>query len=238
MSALALLARVHHQSNKPDPILTRSPSYTFRTRVLFGTAQPAVTSKDARPEITSKDVHGAVRYTSKRAPAFSLVSRTYMDETRECTKSPGPQRYNQPQIISNLRHPLYPMPPVKGFAGSERQSETVGKTPGPGEYETQLDVFLKRSPSYGFRFKETENMTSALSPDCGSYNVANILRSGKVWRGPSWSVVARPHDRSLATPDKDLIPETDPYRVLIDTCGNKRMCPVPRWSFSKCRRSF
>lgn len=229
---------------KKRALFASSPAYTLRSRVSFGTAQPDLTSKDARPEITSKDVIGALRNTVKRSPAFSIVSRSYVDETRDCTRSPGPQRYNQPQILANLHHPLYRMPPVKGFAGSERQGHSPTKTPGPGQYDLKLNCYLRKSPAYGFRSRESESIASALSPDCASYDVTDIVRSGKVWHGPSWTACGRPESGVRIREPGDAMIEVDLpdnvdkciFRRKFDTGGNKRMRPVPNWSFAKSKR--
>ena len=230
----------HRRPSNRLSVHNSGPAFSMRSRVLFGSSQPQVTSKDARPEITSKDVHKAIRFTMPRQPAFSIVSRSHVNETNDHTRSPGPQRYSVPQIISNLRHPLYRMPAVKGFAGSERTSEHGPNTPGPGQYQSNPVVCLKRSPSYGFRSREGEGMSSALTPDCGAYNVGNIVRSGKVWRGPSWSMGGRPRD-SRAMQEGDgaisiVCEESTLLRVLIDTSGSSKMHPVPYWSFPKSRR--
>jgi len=204
--------------------------------------EAGATSKDARPEVTSKDVIGALTNTLPRAPAFSLVSRSYIDETRECTKSPGPQRYTQPSIISNLHHPLFPMPPTKMFAGSERRIHIPAKVPGPGEYDVISDAILNRAPAYSLRSRELENISSALRPDSGSYDISEITRHGKVWKGPCWTVGAR---RSSSCPsDRDKSDKEEIFKLLslsspkhrLDVCGSKKLKPVPNWSFGKSRR--
>lgn len=224
--------------------------YSIRARTTFGSMEAGITSKDARPEVTSKDVIAALSNTLPRPPAFSLVSRSYIDETRECTKSPGPQRYTQPEIISNLRHPLYPMPPTKLFAGSERKIHAPAKVPGPGDYEVSFEGILPRAPAYGLRSRELENIASALRPDSGSYNVMEITRYGKVWRGPSWtalgrSLVGNQSTRSSSDLDSDkelwrqmslIDASSSDSRKKLDVSGSRKMKPVPNWSFGKSHR--
>ena len=243
MSAVALLSnagklRPYHKSWEIS-----SPVYTIRGRTEFGSAQLGQTSKDARPEVTSKDVIGALTKTLQRSPAFSLVSRSYIDDTAACTRSPGPQRYTQPSIISNLHHPLYSMPPTKIFAGSERKMDPPSKGPGPGDYDIDPDTFLKKQPAYGFRSREGDNILSSLAPDSGSYEVLEITRRGRVWRGPSWSLRARPVE-PRKTDALDLPASTMALleshsvsgRRILDTSGGKRNKPVPNWSFAKSKR--
>jgi hypothetical protein len=220
-----------------------SPSYSMRALTSFGKEITGSASKDARPEITSKDVISALHNTLTRPPAFSLVSRCYIDETRECTKSPGPQRYTQPGIISNLSHPLYPMPPTKVFVGSSRKMHEVSDTPAPGEYEIIADAYLKKAPAYGFRIKPFETRSSSLAPDSGSYDVVEIGKTGRLKRGPSWSLRGRWHERkSDSDPDDKILHfvQSEPPAILgrrkIDTSGTKRSKPVPNWSFPKSDR--
>lgn len=215
----------------------------MRTRSWSGSVELGRTSKDARPEITSKDVVAASNKTLKSAPAFSIVSRSYIDGTREFTKSPGPQRYSVPSILSNLSHPLYPMPPTKIFAGSQRRMHDFKLTPAPWEYQVSLDSFLKKSPSYSIRSKSIESVRSGLVPDSGSYDVSEITRNGKVWRGPAWSVSGRPEGKVEKSLGEDILGSIglskSPAilgRKKFDTSGSKRLSPVPNWSFSKSRR--
>ena len=248
MSAVELLNRLQRNSPYHKPWCVSSPVFSIRSRTSFGSPVVGITSKDARPEVTSKDVIAALSNTLPRSPAFSLVSRSYIDETRECTKSPGPQRYNLPGIISNLRHPLYPMPPTKLFAGSERKIHVPAKVPGPGDYEVSFNSVLLRAPAYGLRSRELENIASALRPDSGSYNVLDITRHGKVSRGPSWTALGRTslasrsssRTSSMFDCDKDLwrqlsLMESSSLdsRKKRDVSGSRRMKPVPNWSFGK-----
>ena len=242
---LALKAGSVTKSNVRKSLENSGPAFTIRARTYFGSAEYGRTSKDARPEITSKDVIGALNKTMVRAPSFSIVSRSYIDGTREFTKSPGPQRYSQPSIISNLSHPLYRMPPTKIFAGSQRKMHETSKTPAPGEYEVVLESFLRKAPGYSIRSKPIESVRSGLVPDSGTYDVNEITRNGKVWRGPSWPVTGRPVDRSANVSqihglDIALLKDSPSIlgRKRIDTSGSKRSSPVPNWSFSKSRRTF
>lgn len=240
-SALAILVNANRIAPYQKPWESSAPAYTIRKRTSFGELELGRTSKDARPEVTSKDVISALTNTLTRSPAFSLVSRTYIDETRECTKSPGPQRYTQPDVIANLRHPLYPMPPTKVFAGSERKIHIANKTPAPGEYEVKLDTFLTRAPAYGFRFKPNEGIQSALAPDSGSYDVGETTRMGKMWRGPSWTVRGRidrtpHHDKEDDAIGALALEDAVNGRKKIDTSGCKHTKRVPNWSFAKSRR--
>jgi len=250
MPALELLNSMRRNSPYHKPWSVSSPVYTIRARTNFGSTEAGITSKDARPEVTSKDVIGALSNTLPRPPAFSLVSRSYIDETRECTKSPGPQRYTQPGIISNLRHPLYPMSPTKLFAGSERKIHIPPKVPGPGDYEVSFESILPRAPAYGLRSRELDNIASALRPDSGSYNVMEITRYGRVWRGPSWTALGRSSlcnesigPSSNLGSDKELWREmslidanSSDSRKKLDVSGSRRMKPVPNWSFGKSHR--
>lgn len=242
MTELALVSHIKRGRSYQKPHECHAPAYTLRSRTSFGAIRNFTTSKDARPEVTSKDVIGALNCTLPRPPAFSLVSRSYVDETRECTKSPGPQHYSVPGIISNVDHPLYPMPPTKGFAGSERQMHVANKTPAPGEYELKADTYMKKAPAYGFRLKPNEICLSSLAPDSGSYDVADITRHGRVWRGPAWSVQGRTEYTEVATDDDAIhIPSADESlsilkRRKLDTSGGHKSRPVPNWSFAKCRR--
>jgi hypothetical protein len=250
MPALELLNRIERNHFHQKPWSVSSPMYSIRARTRFGSMAAGTTSKDARPEVTSKDVIAALTNTLPRPPAFSLVSRSYIDDTRECTKSPGPQRYSQPGIISNLRHPLYPMPPTKLFAGSERKIHVPPKVPGPGDYEVSYDCILDRAPAYGLRSRELENISSALRPDSGSYNISEITRRGKVWRGPSWTALGRNASGSESTralsdseSEKDLWRQmsqidtsSSDSRKKLDVSGSKKMKPVPNWSFGRSLR--
>ena len=222
-----------------------APAYSISSRSSLGDVELGRTSRDSRPEITSKDVVGAVNRTLKRPPAFSIVSRSYIDGTREFTKSPGPQRYSVPNIISNLSHPLYPMPPTKIFAGSQRKMHDANMNPSPGEYEVALDSFLKKAPTYSIRSKPLESVRSGLVPDSGSYDVTEITRNGKVWRGPSWSVTGRPGNKSSTLKDDTALiglefaePPSILGRKRFDTSGSRRSSPVPNWSFSKSHRNL
>jgi hypothetical protein len=246
MPAISLLSAIGKNPPYHKPWSVSGPVYSIRARTNFGSMEVGATSKDARPEVTSKDVIGALTNTLPRAPAFSLVSRSYIDETRECTKSPGPQRYSQPNIISNLHHPLYPMPPTKIFAGSERKIHVPAKIPGPGEYDCDGGVILKKSPAYSLRFRELENKSSALRPDSGSYDVLNITRHGKVWKGPSWTLTGRAKDTVEGSSVEhsgekhndeivSLLALSAPKNRL-DVSGSKKLKPVPNWSFGKSRR--
>ena len=242
-TALALLSNTKRATSYHKPWDSFGPAYSIRGLTSFGSVELGRTSKDARPEVTSKDVIGALTKTMARSPAFSLVSRCYIDETRECTKSPGPQRYSQPSIISNLRHPLYPMPPTKMFAGSERKIHLPSKTPAPGEYEVNADAYLSKAPSYGFRLKPSESIQSSLAPDSGSYDVTEITRNGKVWRGPSWTVRGRWEDHADREEEDDVLAGlalADAPNILgrkkLDTSGSKKGKPVPTWSFPKSSR--
>ena len=242
-TALALFKK----NNKIQPFHksweSSAPAYSIRGLTSFGKEITGSASKDARPEITSKDVISALHATLPRPPAFSLVSRSYIDETRECTKSPGPQRYTQPGIIANLSHPLYPMPPTKVFVGSSRKIHDVTDTPAPGEYEIVTDAYLKRAPAYGFRMKPFEIRSSSLAPDSGSYNVVEIGKTGRLKKGPSWSMRGRWKDRTCdSDPDDKILSfiQSEPPAILgrrtIDTSGTKRTKPVPNWSFPKSDR--
>lgn len=242
-SALALLSASRDSSSFNKPWSLSAPAYTIRALTSFGKEFHGSASKDARPEVTSKDVIGALNRTLPRPPSFSLVSRSYIDETREFTKSPGPQRYSIPGIISNLHHPLYRMPPTKVFVGSSRKIHDILDTPAPGEYEVNPDVYLKKSPAFAFRLKPFESRLSSLSPDSGSYDVTEVTRHGKVWRGPSWSLRSRMeipvpvcnHDGLV-----DALALAEAPNILgrrkIDRSGSKRSLVTPNWSFSKSKR--
>jgi hypothetical protein len=225
------------------PWETSAPAYTIRALTSFGKELHGSASKDSRPEITSKNVIGALSCTLRRAPSFSLVSRSYVDETRECTKSPGPLRYTIPGTVGNPSHPLYPMPPSKVFVGSSRKIHETSDTPAPGEYEINAGSYLTKAPAYGFRMKPLDRMQSALAPDSGSYNVVNMGKNGKLWRGPSWSLRGRPENLKQHEDVDDNIMElvvAEAPAILgrrkLDTCGTKRTKPVPNWSFSKAER--
>jgi hypothetical protein len=240
---MALLSREHKSSSSRKPWSMSSPIYTMRALTSFGKEIHGSASKDSRPEVTSKDVIGALNRTLPRPRAFSLVSRSYIDETRECTKSPGPQRYTLPGIVANLNHPLYGMPPTKVFVGSSRRMHDISDTPAPGEYDIVPDSYLKRSPSFGFRIKPFESKQSGLAPDSGSYDVLDLTRHGKVWRGPSWSLRSRIEDRKnerVSNAEINALMLADAPNILgrkkRDTSGSKRSNPIPNWSFSKSRR--
>lgn len=242
-TALALFTPAKRTSPYKKSWQSSAPVFSIRELTSFGKELHGSAAKDARPEITSKNVISAVNYTLARSPCFSLVSRSYIDETRECTKSPGPQRYSVPSIISNLSHPLYPMPPTKVFVGSSRRIHDISDTPAPGEYESRSDAYLTKAPAYGFRMKPVESIQSSLAPDSGSYNVAEIGKNGKLWRGPSWSIRGRPEDRKLLDEADsaivDLVVSEAPAilgRRKLDTSGTRKSKAVPNWSFSKAER--
>ena len=135
------------------------------------------------------------------------------------------------------------MPPTKVFVGSSRKIHDVSDTPAPGEYDIKTDSYLTKAPAYGFRMKPFDRIQSALAPDSGSYNVVDVGKNGKLWRGPSWSIRGRHEDTKQADDVDDNIMElvvAEAPAILgrrkLDTSGTKRAKPVPNWSFSKAER--
>lgn len=203
--------------------------------------QPCFT-RDVRCEVTMKDVMHAVKYTLSKSPSAPMAGRNVI-EPRD-VKNPGPQRYKQPQILTNSFHPIYPGVPSKIFADAARGSKIPQPSPGPGDYENvNPSVNRVSSPSYPMgRKRHTRCLSCSPRPECATYDVTNIARSGKVWRGPSWSIIGRHPIRTggvnLGLSRKDAVslePVRMPGRSIVDTCG-RNFTIIPTWSFSKAKR--
>ncbi len=242
--AVAFLHLAEKGNPYPRPYnRSRAPGRSILTHCTKGgfLDQPCFT-RDVRCDVTMKDVMHAVKKTLSTSPSAPMTGKNLVESRN--IKYPGPQRYTQPDILTNSFHPTYPGVPSKIFADAGRVTRIPDPTPGPGNYEAVvISRYGESSPSYPMgRKRHSRCLSCSPRPECGTYDVENIARSGKVWRGPSWSFLGRHALRrpgtGLGLSRQDAVslePVKIPGRSKIDTCG-RNFTIVPTWSFSKAKR--